>query len=411
MNNRPNLLARNGTYIVCTLLLICIMLSGVFKYPDMITARVTILSDNPPVKLVAKNSLPIQSLFVANDTSVVKDQVLCVFSNAAKYDDVAKTIVIVKLLDTALNLPQSIQSIQLPPHLQLGILQTCYVELYQALDNYKFFKLYNPYSSTITSLGNQINFNTQLKEEQQKAAALQLQKLRIQQRQFSADSALVEKKVISKVEYEQAKQKVLEQQLSVVSNQTNKIQSQLERNEYIKNIALTTLQKQKEENDLLQKVKDAVKGFIGQHAQWEQDYVLKSPADGTVSFFNIWKENQFVTAGEGIMMVIPPTQQFIVRGKMNAVRYGKIKPKQKVLLKLQAYPYEEYGMLEAKLIRKTIVPMDTNYVVEMQLQHGLQTNSGKTIPVAPSLDATAEIITDNKSVLARLLESMIGKLK
>jgi hypothetical protein len=80
-------------------------------------------------------------------------------------------------------------------------------------------------------------------------------------------------------------------------------------------------------------------------------------------------------------------------------------------LKLQAYPYEEYGMLEAQLTKRSLVAMDNNYAIEMKLKHGLVTNSGKTIPGNPVLEAEAEIITEDKSVLERLFEKIIRKVK
>lgn len=409
MNNRPNAMARNGTYIICCLLLFFFTLSWVFKYPDIVSAKVIISSGNPPVKLVAKNSLPIQSIFIKNDDQVTKGQILCIFSNAARYEDVINIAKLVAFLDTTLDMSNTTQTISLPPNLQLGELQNNYVELYQALESYKFFLRHNAYDATISSFSNQVKYNEELQNEQGKKMALQQEQLNIQQRQFSADSSLVDQKIISRVEYEEAKRKVLDQQMNTGNNNTNTIQNKLQLSECMKNIAVATLQKQKDENDLLQKIKETVKSFQGKYAEWQQNYVLKSPVEGKISFFTIWKENQFVNAGEGIMMILPPTQDFIVRGKLGAERYGKIQPGQKVLLKLQAYPYEEYGMLEAQLTRKTIVSMDTNYVVEMKLKHGLTTNSGKVIPATPSLEATAEIVTENKSILERLFEKVVGK--
>jgi hypothetical protein len=204
---------------------------------------------------------------------------------------------------------------------------------------------------------------------------------------------------------------LLEQQMNAGNNKTAVLQNKLQQSEYQKNIALTTMQKQTEENDLQQKMRDAVQRFQGALAQWEQNYVLKSPSAGRVSFFAIWKENQFVTAGQGIMMVIPPTQEFVVRGTAGAGRYGKIKPGQKVLLKLQAYPYEEYGMLEARITKRSTVAMDNNYAIEMKLTNGLMTNSHKKIPTSPVMEADGEIITEDKSILGRLFEKMIGKMQ
>jgi multidrug efflux pump subunit AcrA (membrane-fusion protein) len=407
----PHWLIRRGVTIIGLLCVIIVAGAYFFKYPDLILAKVTISSSNPPVKLVARNSLPIQQIFVKNDQTVKADKALCVFSNAALYDDVAVIATLAGKMDTSLDLKKIVQSLTFPTELQLGDLQSNYVELFQAIQNLKFFLQHNAYDATIGNLSKQVNYQSQLQAEQNSKQHLQQKQLAIQQRQFAADSSLLLEKVISRVEYEESQKRMLDQQMNSGNNRTTALQNKLQENEYAKNIALTTLQKQSEANDLLQKVKDAIRRFQGAFAQWEQNYVLKSPVAGKVSFFNIWKENQFVAVGEGIMMIVPPTQNCVVRGTAGMDRYGKIETGQKVLLKLQAYPYEEYGMLEARLTKRSLVAMDNHYAIEMKLKHGLITNSGKTIPATPVLEAEAEIITADKSILERLFERLVGKVK
>jgi multidrug efflux pump subunit AcrA (membrane-fusion protein) len=407
----PHWIIRRGVTIIGLLCVIILAGAYFFKYPDLILAKVTISSGNPPVKLVARNSLPIQQIFVKNDQTVKTNEVLCVFSNAARYDDVMLIATLTGKMDTSLDIKNFVQSITFPTELQLGDLQSNYVELFQAVQNLKFFWQHNAYDATIGRLSQQVSYSSQLQAEQNSKQHLQQKQLAIQQRQFAADSSLLNAKVISRVEYEESQKRMLDQQMNSGNNRTVLLQSKLQESEYAKNIALTTLQKQSEANDLLQKAKDAIHRFQGAFAQWEQNYVLKSPTAGKVSFFNIWKENQFVTAGEGIMMIIPPTRDFVVRGIAGMDRYGKIKTGQKALLKLQAYPYEEYGMLEAQLTKRSVVAMDNHYAIEMKLKRGLVTNAGKTIPANPVLEAEAEIITEDKSVLERLFEKMIRKIK
>jgi multidrug efflux pump subunit AcrA (membrane-fusion protein) len=407
----PHWIIRRGITIIAILCFVILIGAYFFKYPDLIPAKVSISSGNPPVKLVARNSLPIQKIFVTNDQIVNVNQPLCVFLNTARYDDVMNIATVVAQLDTSYDIRSAISALTFPTSLQLGELQSNYIELFQTVQSYKFFLHNNAYDATIGSLSSQVGYSNQLQAEQYDRQHLLQKQMMIQQRQFDADSSLLNAKIISRVEYEESQKRMLEQQMSSGSNKTATIQNKLQESEYRKNIALTTLQKQSEENELVQKTKDAIRRFQSAFAQWEQNFVLKSPAMGKVSFFNIWKENQFVNAGEGVMMIIPPTQNFVVRGTTGIDRYGKIKTGQKALLKLQSYSYEEYGMLEAQLTKRSLVAMDNNYAIEMKLKHGLVTNSGKTIPTSPVLEAEAEIITEDKSVLERLFEKMIRRLK
>ena len=51
----------------------------------------------------------------------------------------------------------------------------------------------------------------------------------------------------------------------------------------------------------------------------------------------------------------------------------------------------------------SLVPTDNNYLVEITLPNGLKTNYKKTLPVTHEMKATAEIVTENLSLLERFL--------
>jgi len=187
----PHWIIRRGITILSMLCVVILAGAYFFKYPDIIPAKVTISSENPPVKLIAKNSLPIQSIFIKNDEHVKKNQLLCVFSNAANYEDVMKVVDLVNNIDTSLDFSIAIRNMSFPPNLQLGELQINYIELYQSLQTYRFFLQHNSYDATIESLSNQAQYSSQLQTEQSKRQQLQQQQLAMQQRQFAADSALL----------------------------------------------------------------------------------------------------------------------------------------------------------------------------------------------------------------------------
>jgi hypothetical protein len=174
----PHWIIRSGITIITVLCIIVFAGAYFFKYPDVIPAKVTITSGNPPVKLVARNSLAIQSIFVQNEEEVIKNQALCVFANAAKYKDVIQVAELVSVLDTSMDLRATIPEIVPPIHLQLGDLQTNYIELYQTIQAYNFFLRHNTYDAAIASLSNQIGYSSQLQSEQNNSQYLQQEQLR-----------------------------------------------------------------------------------------------------------------------------------------------------------------------------------------------------------------------------------------
>lgn len=411
MGRMPSWLVRRGISLIAFLLLVIGIGAYFFKYPDVIPARVLISSSTPPVKLVARNNLPIQQLFVKSNESVQPEQVLCILTNASNYDDLKRIVTITRQIDTTVILQQVLQQIQIPTGMQMGELQSNYAELYQAIQDYRFYLAHNSYGATLSSLSKQAAYTGALNAELDKRERMLQEQLRLQHNRFAADSSLVKDRVISRAEYETSRKTMLDQQMNTQTNRSSIIQNNLQQTEYQKNIAEISQQRQSEENTLLQKIRDASSRFSGQYAQWEQNYVIKSPIAGKVTFFKFWKENQFVQAGEGVMMVTPPTQQYIARGELGPDRSGKIEAGQDVLIKLSAYPFEEYGMLRGKVISRSAVAMDSVFLLEIKLEQGLKTNAGKIIPDQPQLEGIGEILTEDKSVLARLFEKVFGKFR
>ena len=64
-----------------------------------------------------------------------------------------------------------------------------------------------------------------------------------------------------------------------------------------------------------------------------------------------------------------------------AVNSGKIAKGEKVLIKLDNYRYQEYGIVEGRVQNISFTPDDKgNYYVDVTLPEGLKTSYHKTLP-------------------------------
>lgn len=306
MGRMPSWIIRWGMTLMTVIIAGILMGAYLFKYPDIIPAGVTISSSSPPVKLIARNNLPIQTLLVQNNQEVQQGDVLCVFANPAKYPDVIHVMQLIARIDTAKDRSAACAVLNRPASVNVGELQPAYVALFQAVQ--------------------------------------------------------------------------------AIRRQTGK-------------------------NNFQEKIRAAAKQFNGAYAQWEQKYVLRTPVSGKVSFFKYWKENQFVQAGEAVMTITPPVRQYVVRGNVSLAGAGKIKQGQKVLIKLLAYPYEEFGSLSGVVAWRSSVATDSTFSIEIHLENGLHTNTNKDIAPQPQMEGTAEIVIENKSLLQRLFENAYSKQK
>ena len=252
----------------------------------------------------------------------------------------------------------------------------------------------------------QVQYQSQLDKELQSRDVLLKQQLQLERKKFQTDSLLAKEKVIAPMELDNSKKELLNKQMNADATKSGILQNRLQQTEYMRMITELQQQKLQQHNDLLQKIKDNVKRLQGQWQVWQQKYLVKSPVDGKAIFFNVWKENQFINSNEAILMIVPPVEKYIAKASLPLSGAGKVKAGQKVLIKLAAYPFDEFGMVAAQVAGISDVPLDTAYSLEIFLPKGLITTANKKIPAQPHLTGVAEIITDDKSIIERLFEKI-----
>jgi HlyD family secretion protein len=136
-----------------------------------------------------------------------------------------------------------------------------------------------------------------------------------------------------------------------------------------------------------------------------------SPINGSLSFSNIWETNQYAESGQTIVTIVPHQQNTIIGKVIIPIkRAGKIKVGQSINLKFDNYPSQEFGMLTTTLEGISLVP-DSAYVGSISLPDTLITNYGLIIPFGQNLQGEAELITENMSLMTRLINPLKELLK
>jgi hypothetical protein len=106
------------------------------------------------------------------------------------------------------------------------------------------------------------------------------------------------------------------------------------------------------------------------------------------------------------LLVVPKVVNFEVQLKLPVYGAGKVKKGQRVLVKLDAYPHDEFGFLEGEISEFVPVSIDNYYRANVRLTNGLQTNTGKILPIQPLLQGSAEIMLDNKRLSHRIFGTL-----
>ena len=104
---------------------------------------------------------------------------------------------------------------------------------------------------------------------------------------------------------------------------------------------------------------------------------------------------------------MPSNQAYIGNVKIAPQGYGKIAVGQEVKMKLDNYPYQEYGQLTGTIVSISQISGKEGYFVQVKLSDGLTSTYNKTLSYKPDMAGTAEIITED----LRLLERIFNKFR
>ena len=404
LQREPGWILRYGNRLTFVFFLILLIFAVNFPFNEVIKGKVIITSQNPPVNIKAKNEGKILAINFQPGDLVFKGDILGELENDASTEDVLN---LKTNLDTTLNI-KSFKDLNetYPPNLNLGSeLQVVYNTFLSNYYHLIFDESINDQSIYVhqirKDLSNQLSSINSKNEE----LSLAKRNLEVSGLNYKRFQELFNKGVISKVDLENVeKDFLLEQRQFLSLNQqynqliikNSDIQSSLH---LVNNSSLRS--KRSLEVDLLLSQQNLINAI--QH--WEDTYLLKSSIEGRLSYFEVWGEYQNVEKGEAVFSVVPQFQQKLI-GKCNIpVRNaGKLKEGQKVNLKLDNFPYHEWGMVRGRVGSISQVPKGgetPSYIVYLTINN-LKTSYGKELDFYQELNGTAEILLNEVTLIERI---------
>jgi multidrug resistance efflux pump len=158
-----------------------------------------------------------------------------------------------------------------------------------------------------------------------------------------------------------------------------------------------------ESEKYVQELNESIQHLKLQIETWEQTYLVIAPFDGIVSLFNYWNVNQAITQGDEVLSIVPSQKQEMI-GKLilPLQNSGKLKAGQTVNIKLNNYPYQEYGMLKGVVRNISVIPQKQNYSVEVALPEQLTTTYQKKLEYKEEMQGSAEIVTEELTLFKRI---------
>jgi multidrug resistance efflux pump len=403
LSKPPSWLVRWGISIIFITIILGIVLSYFIEYPDSLSAKAAITTLNPAVTIVSRTDGKLTYLLVENNQPVNANQVLAVIENTSNYQDVLNLESDLNKLTTKIKLTDSLPLFAFSDSLQLGDLTSAYLVFLKSYKDLKLFSEINPQQQEISLLNKELKQYDVLLSNYQKQASIYNQQFDLIETDYNRDLDLYTKQAISLREFEGKKKELLAAQ-SVKENHSIAVtNTKITINNLEKNILQLKIQYIDQISKLKLDIGQNIKNLSAQILVWKQKYLLESPINGIVSFFNVWTVNQNIKNGDNVFNVVPAQkQELIAKLILPAFNSGKVKINQQVNIRLDNYPFTQYGMVNGLVSNVSLVSKDNTYAVDVTLPQGLKTSYNKELIYKEEMAGTGDIITDNLSLLDRL---------
>lgn len=404
--------ARWVVLIVVGLAAAMLLFGFVIRYPEVVTGTMTVTMRTAPVKLVASASGQLKLRGRLPRLPVEGDVIFAVIDNATDTDDflLADSLLARFRLAAGDSCRRSF-----PDNLNLGELNGAYYQFVSVHDIYMNYLDGNTYVTKENSCRLQLLSCEKSLSFYEEKLRIKGEQLGFYRREVSRDSILL--KIGDFIERELDRTKnayngMLETYNSILENMAL---LQIQSRELKNQLAQLALERRDYECKLRMDLTTAHNALQAGVKQWKDRYAFIAPFRGCVEFLGFWRENDYIAPGTEVFSVVPAESPVVGHLLLPSQGAGKVKPGQTVTIRLDDYPYLEYGVVEGcvqeiSLVTKPVVSAaeqtaDT-YLVTIGLPSGLKTKFGSSLDFRYEIKGTADVQTEKRRLIERLFDNL-----
>jgi multidrug resistance efflux pump len=411
----PSVFQRFGITAVALLMVVLALLSYFIKYPDVVTAKVVLTTENPPIRVLAKMGGRVAELLIKNNQAVERGKVLCVMENTGNWRDVLK-------LEAQLH--NNPNNLAMQPY-NLGALQNSYSTFTQNLKDYQYFLERNGVLVKIQHLTQQIESLRALNANLMKQKEIQAKEFELNEKELKRQNQLHTEGVISDAEFEKTNTQFYQQKRQIEANEAAFINNEMQIQQHEAQISDLTQGKSDNLNTKNTTLQEDIRRLKAAIEEWKQTYLVIAPIAGTTTFAKIWSPQQSIGTGEEVLTIVPTPPQYlaqnevknkkIIKAVLPLANSAKVKIGLNSNIKFEAYPYQEYGVIQGIVENISLVPQASKdgdyYLLEMSVNDSLSTTYGKKLTMKQEMQGSANIITEDRRVVERLFDKWRDLMK
>ncbi|MDQ1087441.1 HlyD family secretion protein [Siphonobacter sp. SORGH_AS_1065] len=398
----PHWTLRWGIAMLAVILLAVGWLGWFIHYPSIVRADFTLTSTNSPKAIIPKIEGRLEKLFVKENQFVKADQVLAYLESTAKHAEVLR-------LERQLNQLQKL--VEQNDYVRINLFPVSNFEHLGEVQNlYQTFQQSYVHIVALFSNGYYLNRKNNILKNIQGSQHLN-QHLQDQYKIYARDAELAEKEfqineklfsdqVIAPLDLNHEESKALSKKIPLKNIESSMVNNALQINSSQRELLEweQTVIEQKEN------FKQALLSLQSNIETWKNRYLLVAPTSGYVYFPAILQEKQVIKASVELMYIGKDNYSFMGEVRIPQDNFGKVQVRQKVLIKFQGYPFEEFGSVPGVVSTIANLPSSDNqyFIAVVTLPQGLRTDQQKNLSYKIGMKASAEIITEDLRLLERL---------
>ncbi|WP_238326534.1 HlyD family secretion protein [Pedobacter heparinus] len=382
-----------------------ISLSALIKYPDIVKTQLKITSANAPKSVISKISGQLVKVTVQENQAVITDQPLAYIESTASHEQVLQLLDELKNLQA--NLSEGMIPLKLlatPKNVFLGELQNAYQSFYQSFLMYQSSIANGFYLKKKVFLQKDLLSILDQKEQLLVQQKLQEKDYELGKKEFEMHQKLFEQKVEAPMELKREESKFIAKRYPLQQTESALLSNSIIYSAKEKEIMELENLISEEKLKFIQ----ALNNFISNIEDWKKKYVLTAPQPGKVAFLGIVQEKEFLNAGQEVLYINPGSTDFFGEIHIPQYKMGKVYKDQEVLIKLKSYPFEEYGIIRGNIQSIADIPYkDSVFVSRVSISNKGMSGLKRNIRLKNGMIADAEIITEDATLLKRLIHNII----
>jgi len=416
IGNIPGKFLYSGITMIAIVTATILIMSHFIHYPDKIVSTGTLTSDSPPIEVVSRTNGFIEEIVVENGTFVEEGETLLYIHNTTNKEELDQLQEWVMRYEKITD-PRKYLYLSFPKQLLLGSiqgeysnLQLQYNELIRTLKDGVVFE-------RMKNIDREISKIILLNNSERDVKGIYKEELALNKKDNDRQKTLLGDGIISEKDLEESHTALLQMERQYESMENGIIQNNIR----IEQLKLEKLKLKEERANLIKNYQFSIAGILANVRSgiqnWTDTYSVQAPLSGTVAYMVNAKLKKSVQNGQPLLYISPGgSSRNYISAIYPSINIGKLSKGQKAIIKFDAFPYKEYGMVISEVTSISLLPEideegKSNYEIVIQLPDVITTDYNKQIDIKPKMTATIEIITEDRSILQRIFDQFLSLMQ